>query len=250
MSDARVILVAGATGALGPDVVARLVAAGHRVVITGRNEEKLAKLAAEYGEEAVFPVVTDMADPLLAGRAVGDVVERFGHVDGLVNLIGDFAVGPVMLTDLAAYRRLFETNVLAAITATKAVLPQLGEKSHLVYISSVLASEPFPGFAGYAASKAALQAWVRGLSHEVKHRGVHANIVVMTMADTPEARRQRPHADFEQATKPDSVAKVVDFLLSPAADGLYGATIPVLGKFEFSTALAAPPPGAPPIGRL
>jgi len=191
-----------------------------------------------------------MGDPLQAGRGVAEVVDRFGSIDALVNLIGDFQVGPVMLTDLAAYRRLFETNVLAAITATKAVLPQLGEGGHLVYVSSVLASEPFPGFAGYAASKAALVAWVRGLSHEIKHRGVHANVVVMTMADTPEARRQRPNVDFEQATKPENVAKVIDFLLSPAADGLYGATIPVLGKFEFSTALAAPPPGAPPIGRL
>jgi 3-oxoacyl-[acyl-carrier protein] reductase len=250
MSDAKIVLVAGATGALGPDVVTRLVAAGHKVVITGRSEDKLARLAAQYPPDTIAPIAVNMADPLDAGRGVAEVVDRFGGIDALVNLIGDFQVGPVMLTDLAAYRRLFETNVLAAITATKAVLPQLGDGGSLVYVSSVLANEPFPGFAGYAASKAALVAWVRGLSHEVKHRGVHANVVMMTMADTPEARRQRPNVDFEQATRPENVAKVIEFLLSSGAEGLYGATIPVLGKFEFSTVLAAPPPGAPPIGRL
>jgi 3-oxoacyl-[acyl-carrier protein] reductase len=241
-----VLLVAGATGALGPDVVATLAGAGHQVVVTGRNPETLAKLEADR----VYPVTADMADPLGASRAVAEVVERFDRIDGLVNLIGTFHVGPVMLTDLAAYRRLFETNVLAAVTATKAVLPQLGAGGHLVYISSVLANEPFPGFGAYAASKAALQAWVRSLSHEVKHRGVHANVVLMTMADTPQMRQQRPNVNFDHATKPAAVAKTIEFLVSPAADGIYGATIPVLGRFEFSTELAAPPPGAPPIGRL
>jgi NAD(P)-dependent dehydrogenase (short-subunit alcohol dehydrogenase family) len=153
------------------------------------------------------------------------------------------------MTDLDTYRRLFEVNTLAAVTATQAVLPHLGEGSHLVYISSVLASEPFPGFSAYAASKAALQAFVRSLSHEVKHRGVHANLVVMTMADTPEARRQRPNVDFGHATPPEAVAKVISFLVSPAADGLYGCVVPVLGRFEFSTPLVAPPPGAPMLSR-
>jgi hypothetical protein len=72
----------------------------------------------------------------------------------------------------------------------------------------------------------------------------------MTMADTAEARAQRPHVDFDHATKPAAVADVIDFLLTPAADGLYGAVVPVLGKFEFSTALMAAPPGAPQLNKL
>jgi 3-oxoacyl-[acyl-carrier protein] reductase len=242
MSDALSIVVAGATGALGPDVTVRLAAAGHRLALTGRNAGRLAELAAGHDVDQVAPLAGDMSDPADAYRLVAAAAERFGRVDGLVNLIGGFATGPVAQTDTGTYRRLFETNVLAAVTATKAVLPHLRDGGRLVYISSVLASEPCAGFSAYAASKAALAAFVRSLAHEVKHRGVHANLVVMTMADTPEARRHRPHVDFDQATRPDAVAKVVEFLLSPAADGLYGSVLPVLGRFEFTTALAAPPP--------
>jgi NAD(P)-dependent dehydrogenase (short-subunit alcohol dehydrogenase family) len=200
--------------------------------------------------DRVATIVADTTEPLQARRAVSEAIDRFGRIDGLIHLVGGFHIGPVMLTDLDAYLRMYQSNLLSAVSATQAVLPQLADGGHLVYLSSVLASEPFPGFGAYAASKAALQAWVRSLAHEVKHRGVHANTVVMTMADTAEARAQRPNVDFEQATKPAAVADVVDFLVSPAANGLYGVTVPVLGKFEFSTALMAGPPGAPQLNRL
>jgi len=251
MSDAKVYLVTGPTGAMGEAVIGKLAASGHRLVLAGRNETRLKELIDSVGEtDRVDLVVADTTQPLQARRAVSETVDRFGRIDGLIHLVGGFQIGPVMLTDLDAYRRMFHANVVSAVSATQAVLPQLADGGHLIFLSSVLASEPFPGFGAYAASKAALQAWVKSLAHEVKHRGVHANVVVMTMADTAEARAQRPHVDFDHATKPTAVADVIDFLLTPAADGLYGAVVPVLGKFEFSTALMAAPPGAPQLNKL
>lgn len=251
MSDAKVYLVTGPTGAVGGAVVERLAASGHRLVLAGRNETRLKELAGSVAEpDRVATVVADTTEPLAARRTVSEGIDRFGRIDGLIHLVGGFEVGPVMLTDLDTYQRAFHVNVVSAISATQAVLPQLSGGGHLVYMSSVLASEPFPGMGAYAAGKAALQAWVKSLAHEVKHRGVHANTVVMTMADTPEARTRRPHVDFDHATKPAAVADVIDFLLTPAADGLYGAVVPVVGKFEFSTALMAAPPGAPRLDKL
>jgi 3-oxoacyl-[acyl-carrier protein] reductase len=251
MSDEQVLVVTGPTGAMGEAVVHRLTGSGHRLFLAARNEQRLAELTDAYGaEDRVATLVVDTTEPWGARRAVSAAIDQFGREDGLVHLVGGFHVGPVALTDLDAYQRLFRANVLSAVTATQAVLPHLGEGGHLVYLSSVLAMEPFPGLGAYAASKAALQAWVKSLAHEVKHRGVHANVVVMTMADTPAARAQRPHVDFEHATKPTAVADVIDFVVSPAADGLYGAVLPVLGRFEFSSPLTAPPPGAPPLNRL
>jgi NAD(P)-dependent dehydrogenase (short-subunit alcohol dehydrogenase family) len=236
---------------MGEAVIGKLAASGHRLMLAGRNEGRLKDVAGSVADQdLVATVVADTTEPLLARRAVSETIDRFGRIDGLIHLVGGFHVGPVMLTDLDAYVRMYHANLLSAVSATQAVLPQLANGGHLVYLSSVLASEPFPGFGAYAASKAALQAWAKSLAHEVKHRGVHANVVVMTMADTAEARAQRPHVDFEQATKPAAVADVIDFLISPAADGINGATVPVLGKFEFSTALMAGPPGAPQLNRL
>jgi NAD(P)-dependent dehydrogenase (short-subunit alcohol dehydrogenase family) len=251
MSDSQVFLVTGPTGAMGEAVVGKLAASGHRLLLAARNEGRLKEIADSVdAADRVATIVADTTEPLQARRAVSEAIDRFGRIDGLIHLVGGFHIGPVMLTDLDAYLRMYQSNLLSAVSATQAVLPQLADGGHLVYLSSVLASEPFPGFGAYAASKAALQAWVRSLAHEVKHRGVHANTVVMTMADTAEARAQRPNVDFEQATKPAAVADVVDFLVSPAANGLYGVTVPVLGKFEFSTALMAGPPGAPQLNRL
>jgi NAD(P)-dependent dehydrogenase (short-subunit alcohol dehydrogenase family) len=251
MGEGNVYLVTGPTGAMGEAVVGKLVRSGHRLVLAGRNETRLKELVESAPDrDALAVVVADTTEPLSARRAVSAAIERFGRIDGLIHLVGGFHIGPVMLSDLDAYRRMFHVNVVSAVSATQAVLPQLSDGGHLVYLSSVLASEPFAGFGAYAAAKAALQAWVRSLAHEVKHRGVHANTVIMTMADTPESRANRPHVDFDHATKPSAVADVIDFLLTPAADGFHGAALPVLGKFEFSTALLAAPPGAPQLNKL
>lgn len=251
MSDAQVLLVTGPTGAMGEAVVTRLAGAGHKLMLAARNETRLKELADSLDAgDNVATLTTDVGEPLGARRAVSVAMDTFGRVDGLIHLVGGFHVGPVALTDTASYQRLFSANVLSAVTTTQAVLPHLAEGSHIVFLSSVLAQEPFPGLGAYAASKAALQAWAKSLSHEVKHRGVHVNTVVMTMADTPESRAQRPHVDFDHATKPTAVAEVIEFLVSPGADGMYGAVVPVLGKFEFSSPLTAPPPGAPALNRL
>lgn len=251
MSDARVFLVTGPTGDMGGAVTARLAASGHRLMLAARNEARLKEIAESVDAgDRIATVVADTTEPLRARQAVSETIDRFGRVDGLIHLVGGFHIGPVMLTDLDAYQRMYRANVLSAVAATQAVLPQLEEGGHLIFLSSVLATEPFPGFGAYAAAKAALQAWVKSLSHEVKGRGVHAHTVVMTMADTERAREQRPHMNFEQATKPSAVADVIDFLVGPGADGMYGATVPVLGKLEFTTTLMSAPPGAPRLDRL
>lgn len=239
-----VYLVTGATGPVAGATIRLLVDRGDRLLLTGRNKERLAELDEQYaGTGRVGTHVCDLTQPLGAPDAVERAVERFGRLDGLVHMIGHFHAGPVMATDPEVYEQVVRTNFLSAVRATQAVLPRLDRGGRLVYFGTPLAQEPLAGLSAYAAGKAALMAWVRGLSHEVKHRGVHANVVVMTMADTPEAREQRPHVDFSEAITPELVARAVGFLTSDAADGLYGSAVPVLGRFGFSTALAAPPPG-------
>jgi NAD(P)-dependent dehydrogenase (short-subunit alcohol dehydrogenase family) len=239
-----VFLVTGATGPVAAATIRLLVERGDELLLTGRNKERLAELHEHYAETGrVETHVCDMTQPLGAPGAVDRAVERFGRVDGLVHMIGHFHAGPVMATGPELYEEVLRTNFVSAVRATQAVLPKLDRGGRLVFFGTPLAGEPLAGLTAYAAGKAALLAWVRGLSHEVKHRGVHANVVVMTMADTPEARAQRPHVDFSEAITPELVARTVGFLTSDAADGLYGSAVPVLGRFGFSTALAAPPPG-------
>nr|WP_042191262.1 SDR family oxidoreductase [Kibdelosporangium sp. MJ126-NF4]CEL19953.1 Short-chain dehydrogenase/reductase SDR [Kibdelosporangium sp. MJ126-NF4]CTQ97177.1 Short-chain dehydrogenase/reductase SDR [Kibdelosporangium sp. MJ126-NF4] len=251
MSDAKVLLVTGGTGALGESVVRHLASEGHQVLVTGRNEEKLGEIVAAHGNDGqVQSIVVDATTPLGARKAVSTTVENFGRIDGLVHLVGGFRIGPVALTDADAYEHMIKVNFISAVTAAQATLPQLSGSGHMVFVGSVLAEEPLPGFSAYGASKAALFAWAKSFAHEVKHKGVHVNTVMMTMADTPDSRAQRPHVDFSHAVTPDVVAKVIQFLVSPQAEGLYGVTVPVLGQFELNTPLTAPPPGMPPLHKL
>lgn len=245
------ILVTGATGHLGEAVVRRLTERGDRLLLTGRDGARLAELGKSYGEDGqVATLVSDVLDPTVVQEAAAFGAERFDGLKGMVHLVGDFSFGPLMLTDLSTYEAALAANFLSAVTATQAVLPHLGEGGQLVYFGTPLSDEPLGGLSAYSAAKAALTTWVRSISHEVKRRGVHANLIALTLVDTPQLRADRPGIDLDQTVSAELVARAVDFLTSEASEGIYGSIVPVVGKFGFTSALAGgPPAGGPPAGR-
>ncbi|MFV0524983.1 MAG: SDR family oxidoreductase [Acidimicrobiales bacterium] len=237
------LLITGATGEVAPAVIRTLSGRGDRLLLVGRNADRLAELDDEFGNSGFIETfVADVAEPIQAMAAAEEAGRRFGGVAGLVHLVGGFTAGPVMSTTPETYRDLLAANFLSAVTMTQALLPSFSEGGHLVYFSSPLADEPLRAMSAYAAAKAALVAWVRSLAHEVKGREIHANVVVMTAADTPSKRTDRPDWDFDQAVAPEAVAGVTAFLTDPASDGLYGACVPLLGRFGFTSDLLGPPP--------
>ncbi|WP_067831208.1 SDR family NAD(P)-dependent oxidoreductase [Actinomadura kijaniata] len=247
MSERAAFLVTGATGRLGGAVVAALAGRGDRVMLVGRNRDRLDELAKEHGDAAA----TFAGDATEAGTteaAAAECVARHGRLDGLVHLVGGFHIGPVRTTSRRDYEDVLRTNFLSAVTSAQAVLPHLGAGGRMVFFVPQMAVEPPAAFGAYVASKAALLAWTRSFAHEAKHADVHVNTVLMTMADTPDQRRARPAADFGLAVAPGDVAKVVAFLTSDGADGLYGGVVPVLAKFEYTSGLAGGPPGGRPPG--
>lgn len=245
MTGGRTLLLAGATGPLAEATIRLLAERGDRLLLVGRNTDRLAQLDRDYGSPGrVETLAADVSRPLDARRAASHAA-RMGHLDGLVHLVGGFHRGPVGDTGLPAYEDLMRANFLSAVSATRAVLPLVGTGARLVYVGSTLAGEPRGGFGAYAASKAALLTWVRVLADEVRPQGIHANAVMTTMADTPRARRERPFADFGGAVTPEQIARVIAFLTCPESDGLYGGVIPVLGR----AGIPSPGAGGPPSGR-
>ncbi|MFH9064901.1 SDR family oxidoreductase [Streptomyces coeruleorubidus] len=246
MSAPRTLLVTGATGRLGEATVRCLAHRGDQLLLTGRNENRLAELAAAFGGSGtVGTLPADATEPAGAQQAAAEAVHRFGRLDGLVHLVGSFSVGPVMLTDVSAYEGQLKANFLSAVVATQAVLPHLSEGGRLVYFGTPLAGEPLAAMSSYAASKAALTTWMRSMAHEVKKRGIHANLISLTLVETPEMRKEMPHVDPALTVEAELVGRAVRFLTGTESDGLYGSVVPVVGKFGFSSALAGgPPPGA------
>jgi 3-oxoacyl-[acyl-carrier protein] reductase len=240
----RVFMITGATGGLAESVIELMGGRDDRLLLVGRNKDRLAELEEEFGAPGrIETLAADVSDPEGASYAAAEAVGRFGRLDGMVHMVGGFRAGPLFLTNPGVCEDMLRANYLSAVTATQAVLPHLGEGGRLVYFSTPLADVPMPALSAYAAAKAALVAWAGSIAHEVKRTGIHANTVVMTMADTPGKRRERPHMNFDHTITPELVARVVGFLTSPASDGLYGACVPVLGKFEFKSELSGPPPG-------
>lgn len=239
-------LVTGATGRLGEATVRVLVERGDRLLLTGRNGKRLAELEKSYGSSGLVQTLqVDATEPDGARSAAAEAASRFDGLTGLIHLVGEFAVGPLMLTDVGTYEEVMRSNFLSAVVTTQAVLPHLGEGGRLIYFGSPLSDEPLAGLSAYAASKAALLSWMRAIAHEVKRRGVHANAIVLTLADTPEMRRERPNIDLDHTVSAELVARAVAYLTSEASDGVYGGILPVLGKFSFSSVLTGgPPPGA------
>ncbi len=97
-------------------------------------------------------------------------------------------------------------------------------------IGTRAAVQPFPGAAGYAASKAAVLAFVKAVAVEYRDEGVRANAVLPSVIDTPANRAAMPNADHSKWVKPQTIAGVIAHLISDDSVATSGAAIPVYGR--------------------
>jgi NAD(P)-dependent dehydrogenase (short-subunit alcohol dehydrogenase family) len=219
------VLVAGGTGYLGTAVVGELLGSGYSVAATWivpKERERLESQPVEF-------VQADLFDPAATKSAVAAVDD----LEAVVNLVGGFAVGPhVHETEPADFERLMRLNVTPAFNLARAAMPRLIERggASFVGVGSRAALRPFPGAAGYVASKAALLALIQALDTEYKRHGVRCNAIVPSVIDTPANRASEPDADHSRWVKPEAIAKVVRFLVSEESEPISGAAVPVYGR--------------------
>lgn len=217
-----VVLIAGGAGALGRTVTPAFAQSGARVITADRNPPPEQVAAGK----AMKADVTDEAD---VRRLVDDVIRTAGRLDVLVNLVGGFAMGRVVDTDLSLWQRMLTMNVTAAFLLSKAALPHMVERGsgRILHVAAWAAIEPFPGAAAYLVAKSSLLALIRLLALELKGSGVTVNGVLPTTIDTPANRASMPHTDPSTWAKPESIADTLLFLASDEAGQINGAAIPV-----------------------
>jgi NAD(P)-dependent dehydrogenase (short-subunit alcohol dehydrogenase family) len=224
-------IVTGGTGGLGTAVVEALLADGRRVVVPWVDERELERLPAREGLELVR---ADLFEP---GAVAGVVDRAAGDPDAplraVVNLVGGFAqAGRVHETPIEDFEDQFRLNLRPTYLVSAAALPHLmaAGGGAVVCVGTRAALRPFPGAAGYVASKRAVLAFVESLAVEYRDDGVRANAILPSVIDTPANRTASPDADFERWVKPSQIADVVRFLCSDAAAVTSGAAIPVYGR--------------------
>lgn len=162
------IAVVGATGALGSLLVTELADRGARLLVVGRDADRLAALANG------IPVVADLGDARAGDAIAAAAREHLGGLDGLVNAAGVVAFGSLTDTPDEVVEELFLTNVIGPLFLLRRVLPLLEESQGFVLqVSAVVAEKPMPRMAAYSASKAALSAVATALRTELRRSHVH-----------------------------------------------------------------------------
>jgi len=181
----KTAIVTGATSGIGEASVRALVGAGWQVVATGRRADRLEALAAELGE-AVHPAAFDIRDADATRAAIDALPDAFGGIDLLVNNAG-LALGtaPAQAADLAQWRQMIDTNVVALVAITHQLLPRLVErKGAIVNIASVAGTYPYPGGNVYGGTKAFVQQFTLGLRSDLHGTGVRVSAIDPGMVET------------------------------------------------------------------
>jgi NAD(P)-dependent dehydrogenase (short-subunit alcohol dehydrogenase family) len=173
----KVWLVTGAGRGMGVDIARAALAAGHAVVATGRNAERVSAALGDHDD--LLAVALDVTDPAGASAAVRAAVDRFGRIDVLVNNAGNFYAGFFEEISPEDFRAQVETNLFGPLNVTRAVLPVMrAQRSGLVVTMSSTAGLIGQEFCtAYAASKFALEGWMESLTPEVAPFGIRTMVV-------------------------------------------------------------------------
>jgi NAD(P)-dependent dehydrogenase (short-subunit alcohol dehydrogenase family) len=220
------VAVTGAAGALGARTAELLGAAGWAVV--GID---LGTFAGQDTGSALALGGVDITSEAAMAEAARRIEAERGGLDALVNIAGGFSWETIADGSVDTWDRLYAMNVRTTLVASRALLPML-RRSHgaIVNVGAAGAVKAATGMGAYAASKSGVARLTEALAEELKEEGVRVNAVLPSIIDTPANRADMPDAPFDRWVKPEALASVIAFLLSPSASAVTGALIPVTGR--------------------
>ena len=229
MSDhnGRVIAIAGAGGGLGPVVAQRLADAGASLCLADRHQEIADRVAASLNlpDDRVAPHAVDLLDESQANDWAASTLQKFGHVDGLLHLVGGYRGGdPIDSFDLTDYEFLHGLLVHTLQLTTRAFHSALTSSAHgrFVLVSAAAAQNPENTNAAYASAKAAAEAWTLALADSFMGTNATANIIVVNAIETPQIREESPEASRPSFTPAEDLADAIAFLCSDSAARMNG----------------------------
>ncbi|KAG6441441.1 uncharacterized oxidoreductase TM_0325 isoform X2 [Manduca sexta] len=247
----KVVLITGASSGIGAETAIEFSKLDAKLVLTGRNKEKLsdvANICKENSPSKLQPLVliADMNNESNVDYIIKSTIDNLGQLDVLVNNAGIIESGTIENTTLEQYDRLMNTNVRGPYHITMLAIPHLiKSKGNIVNVSSVTGLRAFPNVLAYCMSKSALDQFTRCVALEVALKGVRVNAVNPGVITTGLHKKGEAGMNEEQyeaflkkcaethaigrAGEAKEVASVIIFLASDAASNITGATIPVDG---------------------
>lgn len=232
--DGKVVVITGAAGALGSEVARTFFEAGAKLVCLDLDRDGLEQIfkGVPIRSEDYLIESIDLTDPEAVDGAIRKAIERFSRIDVLVNAVGGFRSGtPLHETPMKVWDFMMNINARTVLVAVKAVTPYLLKQKEgaIVNIGAGPGIKGRAKMAAYSASKSAVIRLTESVSAEVKNAGVRVNCILPGTIDTPQNRKDMPDADFSMWVQPRSLANVILFLASDAAQDIHGAALPVYG---------------------
>jgi NAD(P)-dependent dehydrogenase (short-subunit alcohol dehydrogenase family) len=224
--EGKIIVVTGASGALGKVVVATALARGARVAAIDHAASTMKATPDRIELGGV-----DLTDASEAKKAIDAAASHFGKLDALVNIAGGFAFETTAEGDPKTWQRMYALNVLTALNASRSAIPHLSASraGRIINVGAMGALQAGAGMGAYAASKAGVHRLTEALAAEWKGK-ITVNAVLPSTIDTAANRASMPNADFAKWVRPEELADVILFLASDAASAVTGALLPVNGR--------------------
>ncbi len=177
----KIALVTGASSGIGQATAERLVKAGYKVYGTSRR-------VSPAGQRSFEILPLDVTSDESVAAAVGEVIQRDGRIDLLVNNAG-FSIAPAGAEEssIEQAKSIFDTNFFGILRMTRAVLPHMRRQGsgRIINISSIFGFLPAPYMALYAATKHAIEGYSESLDHELRTLGIRVSLVEPANTSTP-----------------------------------------------------------------
>lgn len=204
MADDRMTaFITGATAGFGAATARRFVKEGHKVVITGRRQDRLDGLKSELGD-ACHAVAFDVRDEDAVKAAVAALPDEFSAIDVLLNNAG-LALGlePAYATNMDDWEAMIDTNIKGLVYCTRAIAPGMVERDrgHVINIGSVAGTYPYPGGNVYGGTKAFVHQFSLNLRADFIGKNIRVTSVEPGLAET-EFSLVRFKGDADKAKDP------------------------------------------------
>ncbi|AGL14180.1 SDR family oxidoreductase [Actinoplanes sp. N902-109] len=233
----RVAIVTGGSRGIGQATALKLAADGNAVVVgyagnTGAAEQVVKEITAAGGKAVAARA--DVADEQQVAAMFELAQQTFGGVDVVVNSAGIMVLSTIADLDLDDFDRMHRTNVRGTFVVAREAARRLRDGGSIVTLSTSIVGLQLPTYAGYAASKGAVEAMTLVLARELRGRDITVNTVApgptatsffLDGKDQQTIDRMAKQPPLERLGTPEDAASAIAFLTSPAGHWINGQTI-------------------------
>ncbi|EML6545871.1 SDR family oxidoreductase [Staphylococcus aureus] len=210
----KVAVVTGAGSGIGEAIATLLHEEGVKVILAGRNKDKLQNVANQLAQDSVKVVLTDVTKKEEVDELIKIAQQTFGGLDIVINSAGQMLSSKITDYQVDEWDSMIDVNIKGTLYTTQAALPTMLEQSsgHLINIASISGFEVTKSSTIYSATKAAVHTITQGLEKELAKTGVKVTSISPGMVDTAITAAYNP--TDRKKLEPQDIAEAVLYALT------------------------------------